>query len=127
VTALAAETCSARCLSQRGDENRCAIINEHKSKNLLGTTVGSWVEMMTLIFSWRCCRTMLRSDSVNREEAPFSVRYLWASSSTKVQVVRLNGQILIDTRTNKLRRRLGCKPVHLWPMLNEQPKYDVKE
>jgi hypothetical protein len=52
--APAAETCCARCLSQSGEEKRWARMNEHRSRNLLGTIVGSCVLMSVRILRWRC-------------------------------------------------------------------------
>jgi hypothetical protein len=67
--------CARRCLSHVGDEKRWAITNEQRSMNFSGTTVGSCVEITTRVARWRCCRTTVRSESVNREDAPSSDRY----------------------------------------------------
>lgn len=71
--------CATRCVNQLNDENRCAIIMEHKSRNFDGTIIGSWVEMTTRMFRWRCCLMMVSRDSVSLKSPLF--RYcIWRIS-----------------------------------------------
>lgn len=78
------------------------MTNEQRSRNFDGTTVGSWVEMITRVARCLCWRIMDKSESVRREDVPdwVSERYcqihlsaitriyapktltLWASSRT---------------------------------------------
>ena len=82
----AAATCSPNSRSQVGDENRWAIMAEHSARNFFGTTVGSWVDIMTRVARWRCWRMTVSSESVNLAELPFceSDRYYKNSSAASV-------------------------------------------
>lgn len=66
----AAETWFAKRRSHLGEENRCAMMNEQRSKNFDGTTVGSWVDITTRVARCLCCRMTVRSESVKRAEEP---------------------------------------------------------
>ena len=74
-------TCLLRCSHHEGELKRWQTMKVDRSRIVRGTTVGSWVAIITRVARCRCRRMVLAKDWLRREDS-LDVKNLWASSRT---------------------------------------------